>query len=90
MAAAKGVPVGLLHGSTKEELESSADALIEFRGEKKADNEEAAKTSSAGGDEAGKPAPPSRPTELREGSGAASSGGEEDIKKVADEVLGGR
>lgn len=31
VAAEKGVPVGLLVGGTKEELEASADALIEFR-----------------------------------------------------------
>ena len=35
VAAAKGVPAGLLTGSTQEELEASADALIEFRGEQK-------------------------------------------------------
>lgn len=33
VAAAKGVPAGLLSGSTKEELEASADQLLEFRGE---------------------------------------------------------
>lgn len=33
VAAAKGVPEALLTGSTKEELESAADALIAFRGE---------------------------------------------------------
>lgn len=33
VAAAKGVPAGLLSGSTQEELEASADALIAFRGE---------------------------------------------------------
>ena len=33
VAAAKGVPSELLSGSTKEELEASADALIKFRGE---------------------------------------------------------
>ena len=32
VAAEKGVPVGLLSGSTKEALEAAADALIEFRG----------------------------------------------------------
>lgn len=32
VAAAKGVPVGLLTGATREELEAAADALIEFRG----------------------------------------------------------
>ncbi len=32
VAAAKGVPAALLTGSTKEELEAHADALIEFRG----------------------------------------------------------
>lgn len=36
VAAAKGVPVSLLSGSTQEELEAAADALIEFRGEQKA------------------------------------------------------
>lgn len=36
VAAAKGVPVSLLTGSTQEELEAAADALIEFRGEQKA------------------------------------------------------
>lgn len=35
VAAAKGVPVALLAGSTQEELEAAADALIEFRGEQK-------------------------------------------------------
>jgi len=34
VAAAKGVPASLLSGSTKEELEASADALIQFRGDK--------------------------------------------------------
>lgn len=33
VAAAKGVPVELLSGDTKEALEASADALIAFRGE---------------------------------------------------------
>lgn len=33
VAASKGVPVELLSGSTQEELEASADALIAFRGE---------------------------------------------------------
>lgn len=32
VAAAKGVPAGLLTGSTQEELEASADALIAFKG----------------------------------------------------------
>jgi hypothetical protein len=36
VAAAKGVPVALLTGSTQEELEAAADALIAFRGEQKA------------------------------------------------------
>ena len=35
VAAAKGVPAALLTGSTQEELEAAADALIEFRGEQK-------------------------------------------------------
>jgi hypothetical protein len=34
VAAAKGIPANLLSGSTQEELEASADALIAFRGEK--------------------------------------------------------
>lgn len=33
VAAAKGIPAELLTGSTQEELEKSADALIQFRGE---------------------------------------------------------
>lgn len=33
VAAAKGVPASLLSGSTQEELEASADALIAFKGE---------------------------------------------------------
>jgi hypothetical protein len=33
VAAAKGVPADLLNGSTREELESAADALIQFKGE---------------------------------------------------------
>jgi len=35
VAAAKGVPAALLTGSTQEELEAAADALIAFRGEQK-------------------------------------------------------
>lgn len=35
VANAKGVPTELLKGSTQEELEASADALIAFRGEQK-------------------------------------------------------
>ena len=35
VAAAKGVPAALLTGSTAEELEAAADALIAFRGESK-------------------------------------------------------
>lgn len=33
VAASKGVPVDLLSGGTREELEAAADALIAFRGE---------------------------------------------------------
>lgn len=33
VAASKGIPASLLSGSTQEELEASADALIEFKGE---------------------------------------------------------
>lgn len=33
VAATKGIPANLLSGSTQEELEASADALIAFRGE---------------------------------------------------------
>lgn len=36
VAAEKGVPVALLSGTTQEELEAAADALIEFRGERTA------------------------------------------------------
>ena len=35
VASTKGVPAALLNGSTKEELESAADALLAFRGEVK-------------------------------------------------------
>ena len=35
VAAAKGVPSALLTGSTQEELEAAADALLTFRGEQK-------------------------------------------------------
>jgi hypothetical protein len=35
VAAEKGVPVALLTGSTREDLEAAADALIAFRGEQK-------------------------------------------------------
>jgi len=35
VAEAKGVPSALLSGSTQEELEAAADALIAFRGEQK-------------------------------------------------------
>lgn len=34
VAAAKGIPAALLSGTTQEELEASADALLAFRGEK--------------------------------------------------------
>jgi len=36
VSASKGVPVGLLSGTTEEELIASADALIAFRGEQQA------------------------------------------------------
>jgi len=36
VSAAKGVPAELLSGSTQEQLEASADALIKFQGEKQA------------------------------------------------------
>ena len=36
VAAVKGIPAELLSGSTQEELEASADALIKFQGEKQA------------------------------------------------------
>lgn len=56
VAAAKGVPAALLTGSTQEELEASADALIAFRGEvekpspfPKADPSQGAKGALAGG-----------------------------------------
>lgn len=56
VAAAKGVPAALLSGSTQEELEASAAALIEFRGEStptspfpKADPSQGAKGSAGGG-----------------------------------------
>lgn len=39
VAREKGVPVALLHGSTKEELEAAADELIAFRGETKTSEE---------------------------------------------------
>jgi len=32
VAAEKGVPIGLIHGSNRAEMEAAADALIEFRG----------------------------------------------------------
>lgn len=35
VAAAKGVPLALLSGSSREELEAQAEALIAYRGEKK-------------------------------------------------------
>ena len=35
VAAAKGVPAALLTGSTQEELEAAADALLAFKGEQK-------------------------------------------------------
>lgn len=37
VAAAKGVPAGLLTGDTQEALEASADALIAFKGDKQPD-----------------------------------------------------
>jgi len=36
VAAEKGVPIGLLTGGTKEEVEAAADALLAFRGEQQA------------------------------------------------------
>lgn len=59
VAAAKGVPAALLSGSTQEELESAADALLEFRGESpspfpKADPSQGVKGTSGGGTNADK------------------------------------
>jgi hypothetical protein len=56
VAREKGVPVALLTGSTKEELEAAADALIAFRGDKTEEEPPAGPTSTALGD-AGKPLP---------------------------------
>ena len=56
VAREKGVPVALLTGSTKEELEAAADALIAFRGDKPEEEPPAGPTSTALGD-AGKPLP---------------------------------
>lgn len=56
VAREKGVPVALLTGSTKEELEAAADALIAFRGDKTEEEPPAGPSSSALGD-AGKPLP---------------------------------
>lgn len=47
VAREKGVPVALLTGSTKEELEAAADALIAFRGEKTSEEEAPGASSSA-------------------------------------------
>lgn len=35
VAASKGVPLELIHGTSRDELEAAADALIAFRGEQK-------------------------------------------------------
>lgn len=50
VAREKGVPVALLTGSTKEELEAAADALIAFRGDKTEEEPPAGPTSTALGD----------------------------------------
>jgi len=47
VAREKGVPVKLLTGSTKEELEAAADELIAFRGEQKSEEEAPGASSSA-------------------------------------------
>jgi len=47
VAREKGVPVALLTGSTKEELEAAADALISFRGEQTTSEEQPAGPSSS-------------------------------------------
>jgi hypothetical protein len=59
VAADKGVPAALLSGSTQEELEASADALLSFRGEStpvspfpKADPSQGAKGAATGGSNA--------------------------------------
>jgi len=56
VAATKGVPAALLSGTTQEELEASADALIEFRGAKPAPDFGAGDR----GSDAGKPSQMSR------------------------------
>lgn len=53
IAQAKGVPAALLKGDTPEELEASADALLEF-----ADARRAPFPADRGGSAAGSPAPP--------------------------------
>ncbi len=54
VSAAKGVPANLLAGSTQEELEASADALIQFKGD--AGNRLVVKKEGATTSAAGKPA----------------------------------
>jgi len=56
VAAAKGIPAGLLHGGTKEELEAEADALIAFRGEQTKEDPKPEKKTYFVPDEGGIPA----------------------------------
>lgn len=77
VATAKGVPAELLSGSTREELEARADALLEFRGSGPAEQAPAPKPRRIG-----------RPVEnLRSGSLPNSDGDGFDAAKMADRIF---
>lgn len=78
VATSKGVPADLLTGSSKEELETQADRLLEFRG----------KSDDSGEGSSGQTQPMGRPKEkLRPGASPEPEG--DDMSTVAKNIFNG-
>lgn len=89
VAAGKGVPVDLLRGSTKEELEAWADKLIEFRGGSTV-GAEADSGSQDTPAAAGEPMVSGRPKERFIAGAVPAASGEGDPADIAEQILKSR
>jgi len=87
VAAAKGVPADLLHGSTKEELEAYADRLVQFRGGTQ--TAEAATKDGNGQDGTGvdERKVSGRPKEKLTAGAVPAAGGDKSPAELAEQIL---
>lgn len=81
VAAAKGVPADLLHGSTKEELEAYADRLVQFRG----GTQTAEAATKDGNGQDGKVS--GRPKEKLTAGAVPAAGGDKSPAELAEQIL---